>query len=454
MQKKSKQRKGKVTNLAIITTMSAVVLIMSTYAWFIALDEVRVDAFNVSIAPTEGLELSLDGATWFGGLEAVGSAAKKNLEINSGNYDTGAYAGHTNSWTGIKTAAVGDGEPEFWGLIPMSSSGQINDESSRLVLYDKTSLTSADLVSAGDLSTTEWGYRLASDPVPNTGTEEYRGYIAFDLFVKNVTETGYYEEVDIQNEEAIYLTVDSAVTGGATGAGGYGIENSARVAFAQIARTQIPTDDGSLEASEAAALKCSGGEATVAGSICRPAVIWEPNDTKHTANAIDFYNTNCSKRPYGESKEACETFTGTTPTYAVTQKIEASDVVDIYDGVYNTFTETTTGSDSALPLLQNMHIPTLLSSYASKDATNGGIGYYFTDTMKDTGITRDADGSITTADQDTRPPFMYLAPNSITKVRVYVWIEGQDIDNYDWASKGDSINVNFGFTKQQLSNQY
>ena len=453
MQKKSKQRKGKVTNLAIITTMSAVVLIMSTYAWFIALDEVSVEAFNVSIAPTEGLELSLDGADWFGGTEGVGSAAKENLEITSENYDTDAYVGHTNSWTGIKTAAVEGGKPEFWGLIPMSSSGQISEESSRLVLYDKTSLTSADLAEDGNLSTTEWGYRLASDPVPNTGAAEYRGYIAFDLFVKNVTETGYYDEVNIQNEEAVYLTVDSTVTGGATGAGGYGIENSARVAFAQIARTQIPTDDGSLTDEEAVALKCSSTDPAVASSICRPAVIWEPNDTKHTANAIDFYDTNCSKRPYSDPKEACTAFTGITPTFAVTQKIMASNAVDIYDG-YNDYDDTTTGSDETLPLLQNMYTPTLLSSYANKDAANGGIGYYFTDTMKDTGITRDGDGAITTADQDTRPPFMYLAPNSITKIRVYVWIEGQDIDNYDWASKGDSINVKFGFTKQQLSNQY
>ena len=44
---------------------------------------------------------------------------------------------------------------------------------------------------------------------------------------------------------------------------------------------------------------------------------------------------------------------------------------------------------------------------------------------------------------------MTLAPNSITKVRVYVWIEGQDIDNYDYASAGKAISVGFGFTKER-----
>ena len=49
-----------------------------------------------------------------------------------------------------------------------------------------------------------------------------------------------------------------------------------------------------------------------------------------------------------------------------------------------------------------------------------------------------------------RPQFMTLAPNSITKVRVYVYIEGQDIDNYDFASLGKKISVSFGFTKERF----
>ena len=61
---------------------------------------------------------------------------------------------------------------------------------------------------------------------------------------------------------------------------------------------------------------------------------------------------------------------------------------------------------------------------------------YFTDTMK----------NIAGAD---RPEFMTLAPNSITKVRVYVWIEGQDIDNYDFAQLGKEISIKFGFTKER-----
>ena len=46
---------------------------------------------------------------------------------------------------------------------------------------------------------------------------------------------------------------------------------------------------------------------------------------------------------------------------------------------------------------------------------------------------------------------MTLAPNSITKVRVYIYIEGQDIDNFDYAQVGKVIEVAFGFSKQRYT---
>ena len=49
-----------------------------------------------------------------------------------------------------------------------------------------------------------------------------------------------------------------------------------------------------------------------------------------------------------------------------------------------------------------------------------------------------------------RPTFITLAPNSITKIRVYIYLEGQDVDNYDFASLGKKISVSFGFTKERF----
>ena len=50
---------------------------------------------------------------------------------------------------------------------------------------------------------------------------------------------------------------------------------------------------------------------------------------------------------------------------------------------------------------------------------------------------------------DEKQIFFYLAPNSVTKVRVYIYLEGQDIDNYDMGAVGRKIKMTFGFTKDR-----
>lgn len=105
------------------------------------------------------------------------------------------------------------------------------------------------------------------------------------------------------------------------------------------------------------------------------------------------------------------------PTYVIGGKIVETDRVDTYDA------------------------PELNGYSGSKsDAPMDGKLYkfsFFTDTMKDKKGTQ-------------RPTFMMLAPNSVTKVRVYVYLEGQDIDNYDFAQLGKRISVAFGFTKERF----
>ena len=59
---------------------------------------------------------------------------------------------------------------------------------------------------------------------------------------------------------------------------------------------------------------------------------------------------------------------------------------------------------------------------------------YFTDTMKN-------------LEGNDRPQFITLAPNSVTKVRIYVYLEGQDVDCINYASHGGGIELDFGLCK-------
>ena len=54
-----------------------------------------------------------------------------------------------------------------------------------------------------------------------------------------------------------------------------------------------------------------------------------------------------------------------------------------------------------------------------------------------------------TSTSEAKQPVLKLAGNSITKVRVYIWLEGQDIDNYDIISKNPSVKIKFGLTKDR-----
>ena len=419
MDNKGKKKNKKIRSLVLLSFLCAVVLGVATYAWFIGMKTVNVNKFDINIASTEGLYLSMDGETW-----------SYNLDVTKAPQ----YSGNTNSLTG-----------ENVQLIPLSSVGDMDPTSSTMKLYEKGSLTA-----------TKGGYRLLASRVNNYTKDsnnkypETKGYVAFDLFIKNISGVEYYVPNDPLNEEAIYLTTNSGVTvaenGGVVGTG---IENSVRVAFVQLGRTKSDS-----AANVITSMTCSdvgeGNSRTVTG-ICRDAQIWEPNDKAHEANAISWYNTSCmARKSTGSNVVAEASYEGTCdtvannnayPTYAISRALGIDDNINVYDGLkYNKYT----ANSSTYPVYHNATANSVLEEKTAEEIATIRNTYklvdfpYFTDTMKDT---------VGTA----RPAFMTLAPNSVTKIRVYIWIEGQDIDNYDFASLGHAISVNFGFTKERFT---
>ena len=150
----NRKHSKKIRNLVAICSLCAIMLSVSTYAWFVGMKTVNVSRFEIDIATTEGLLLSLDGKSW-------------KYQITPGTDKE--YDGHTNQWL------KGEGE----GLIPMSSVGEVDSTSSTMKLYQKGSLTA-----------TTGGYRLMASRVNNNTKNdddqkyyEGKGYIAFDLFV-------------------------------------------------------------------------------------------------------------------------------------------------------------------------------------------------------------------------------------------------------------------------------
>ena len=415
MEDKKESRKKR-RNYIIICALLAIILSVSTYAWFIGLQDVRVSSFDVKISSADSLTLSLTGG--------VGNDWATTVYINEETYTTAAYSGNTNTWGGTE------------GLIPMSSVGDIYTPSSTLKLYEKASLTASP---DGYVTATAGGYRLLASRVHNwengQNNVEQDGYVAFDLFIRNLSGTEYYTMSDRLNEEAIYLTKDSeAVVSSNGGVEGTGIENSVRVAFAPIARVKATT---TIAADTPSALTCVGNseesaDTKITGICDRNATVWEPNDTRHVDGAITWYSESCLTRtgaqPLDKTSYVADDYCNTArtvvdneyyTTYAINREVAVSDGVDIYDGWYNNYWTTIEDNGGTNPLKA-------LRTFTDTDKLKTGTN---------------------------RPTFITLAPNSITKVRVYIWIEGQDIDNYDFASAGKKIQVGFGFTKERYDEE-
>lgn len=407
---RNKRKTRKIALLFFLTGITAILLIVETYAWFVGTATIKTSSFTIGVSSGDAFEMSLNGEDWTTELNIT----KENVIPGEGaTGDQLAYSGHSNVWP-----------DDAVGLIPLSTAGVADPAAAgRLKLYGKTSLTA-----------TGGGYRLISTRIDNynsndgTLVSEGQGYVAFDMFIRNGTGVDYLPTYNRADDEAIYLTTDSSVAATPEGAQAddYGLANSVRVAFVQIGRIA----SAGYVTGNARSITCS--ETAVEGqtSLCAEddnVTIWEPNEKNHHDDLVTYFNRVCKKKtvaaeggaitydgectpvaPAASGLATNLTATADVGTWVVKEDIKSSDNVDVYDGL-NGYTDATSK-------IENI-------------AT-------FTDTMK----------NLKGAE---RPAFFYVAPNSITKVRVYIYLEGQDVDNYDLASNGQKITVNFGFTKDQ-----
>jgi hypothetical protein len=413
------RRRKKAEKMIFAIGITAVVFVVATYAWFIGTTQVLVNSFTLSVKSGDGLSISLTGDP--GSFSNEVTISQEILEeLLTTEYTE--EAGNRNYW-------------DDYGLVPVSTVGQIDKEGSDIIMYNKTSVSSLT-----------GGYRLRADVLSHE-QDDRRGYVAFDLFLKNTSGDGYTDGYNFAEEEGIYLLHDSfahLVIAGAGGEeegaeggedpeepavplGGDGIENSVRVAFVQLGRVSKDATKALVQG-----ITCNEGESPTVGvtGLCdeHPETIgeetytnglgftwniWEPNHTQHNDLSKAHLDLICRVR----SEESTYTSdlcvddwdsAGYLTTYAIKNTIESSFNVNIYDGL--------NGYNGSSAYLQAMD--------------------YFTDEDKMAG------------DPDE---LFYLAPNSVTKLRVYIYLEGQDIDNYDLGTYGKDIEIMFGFTKDKYS---
>ncbi len=234
MKKKTKASKQRLNNLLMILLLTAVLLIMSTYAWFTANRTVNIDAIDVKVATSSGLQISADGITW------------KTVLTKDDVF--GAYNTYGSSVNQLPTI-----------MAPVSSALELDDQGHLKMFFGKVE-AEMDTGSANYgqyLLSTELQTDVAANSVTTTGEFDKGYYMAFDVFLKVET-------------DASELYMSGAVTEPVTAKG---LANAARIALVKGPNTAA-TD---AAAGTIQALPTAGG--TV--------MMWEPNADTHTQNGVN-----------------------------------------------------------------------------------------------------------------------------------------------------------------------
>ena len=231
MARKRNNRKKRIFILAIALLFTTVLFATSSYAWFTANKQVKVERLQVRVEAQNGIQISTDAVNW------------KSLIQKTDIF--GATTRYGTAVNQIPTT-----------MEPVSSAGNIDDDG-RLELYYGTVTNNA----TGDAV-----LKASKEEDQVTTANDQKGkYIAFDLFFKVTTES------------PLYLTANSGVTPvlpeGATES--TGIENAARIGFVKL---------GNAESSTAVAtLQAMGTHAADTKSL----FLWEPNAFTHTGAAVN-----------------------------------------------------------------------------------------------------------------------------------------------------------------------
>ena len=247
--------------------------------------------------------------------------------------------------------------------------------------------------------------------IESTTDSQFPGYFAFDIFLKNNSKQSSGDDILQLNYDSSLEIMDASKT--ATG-----LQNTARIAFCKYAGTS------EVDASQADILKETAGVGVGAPkAYISDVAIWEPNADDHVDyivknnNKITWSTSDASAYATKTLDDGTKGFDTTTkmPTYALKTSAAGQTINDIY--MWN-------GTEANLSRQYTLQTTkTSTTDYTIKEGVQN--------------LVKATDG--TTA--------FGIAPNKITRIRVYLWLEGQDVDCINYASHGGEVKVNIGLVK-------
>lgn len=397
---KQKNSRRRLNSLILLVAFTAIMLIVSTYAWFSTQRNVLVSGLVGEVKVAEGMQISLDAKTW-----------TNTIDLSTLDIVADAYSNVTGSDT--KTYTNANLKPTE--LQPVSTIAT-DTGGTDLTMYRgvNTEIIKLDTIAAV-------AQKLTDDDGPIlTSDQKYPGYFAFDLFLQN---SGTVEG-DIQGTttESLQLDATSSVDVMEGGNNTTGLQNTVRVAIAKFSGTADVTADQAhiLAATNAAS------------STISDVAMWEPNSNAHVDNILNSNNSikwlAQDHEDYGIAEEidpntgvAKFAATEAVPTYALTPTAVGQSIANIYDWTAAEDSPVDSGY-LAKQVMVSTQVPT-------EDAPMKVM--YLKSTKLNAG-----------AEQDFE-----VLKNSVIRLRVYVWLEGQDVDTTNYASHGGGIELDLGLVK-------
>lgn len=309
--------------------LTALLLTMTTYAWFSTNQIFEIESFDIQVVSRGGLEISTDGANWKG---VVGM-----LDFFDADQ---TYPTNLNQIT--------------TSVKPVSTDGGVEDGLLKLYYGD------VDFRESGNQYLTAIrSLEKKYDTVNNSGH-----FITFDVFLKSY----YKRKINIDTGSNVkYIEGKTS-----------GIENAFRLGFLNQGTISEQSPINQVQ-------NLKGATKTY---------IWEPNYDTHMPSAIEH-----AKNIYNINTQA-----------SGAQKIT-------YYGIKKEITKK-----------DNIKV---------SEANSAKNPSYFSLVSPD----------IITAKGEITPQYLFDIEPGITKVRIYIWIEGQDIDCEDGSSNG-KLEINIQFVAQ------
>ena len=324
----------------------AILLIVSSYAWFSTALNVKIHTFNMLVTRNDGLSISHDAVTYNSFIDI----SKELLYDDLGR----TYPGYITTWPSN-------------GLIPVSTNGNNNKNSYFFDVFTTNGVFYPNILDKTKAYVTTKKY-YEDKP------KKYAYFLAFDVFFKNdsgspVADNLYFDAgTAVVKAEEISEQMD-------------GLINSIRIGIVKVGSLPMTATPKEVQN-----IQCNND--------CE-AIIYEPYKNSHTKMSI----TNAQK--YNLDLRDGEPY----PTYA-----NVNEVTD------KLLYETISGSQSL-------------------DTNNFKL-------------------QETVSENEFRVP-LFKVPDGYTKARIYVWIEGQDIDSLETHSVGTDVDIIINFAKDTLGyNQF